>query len=69
MMKLKSKGVASGVYYPVPLHLQPAFNYLGYKIGDMPNSEFLSLHTFAIPVYPELNNQELEYIVNVINCI
>lgn len=69
MMKLKSKGVASGIYYPVPLHLQPAFNYLGYKIGDMPNSEFLSLHTFAIPVYPELNNQELEYIVNVINCI
>ena len=62
MKRLKDNGVAAGVYYPVPLHLQPAFHYLGYKKGDMPNSEFLSDNLFAIPVYPELNNEELKYV-------
>ena len=69
MKRLKDNGVATGVYYPVPLHLQPAFHYLGYKKGDMPNSEFLSDNLFAIPIYPELSVNELEYITNIINKI
>ena len=62
--KLKANGIGTGVYYPVPLHLQPAFNYLGYQKGDMPNAEYLASHTFAIPVYPELSNDEVIYIVD-----
>lgn len=60
---LKEKGIATGVYYPVPLHLQKAYTYLGYNIGDMPNAEYLSHRTLAIPMFAELSNEEKEYIV------
>ena len=63
LSKLKEKGVATGVYYPVPLHLQKVYKNLGYKEGDMPVSEYLSHRTFAIPVYPELTEEEVNYIV------
>lgn len=62
--KLKEKGVATGVYYPVPLHLQKVYKDLGYKEGDMPVSEYLSHRTFAIPVYPELNDEQINYIID-----
>ncbi|SFD43979.1 DegT/DnrJ/EryC1/StrS family aminotransferase [Clostridium uliginosum] len=61
--KLKEKGIATGVYYPVPLHLQKVYKNLGYKEGDMPVAEYLSHRTFAIPVYPELTQEQIEYIV------
>ncbi|MBP5416493.1 MAG: DegT/DnrJ/EryC1/StrS family aminotransferase [Clostridiales bacterium] len=60
---LKSEGVACGTYYPVPLHLQGAFAHLGYKPGDLPVTEDLSRTTFAIPVFPELFDEEREYII------
>lgn len=60
---LKEKGISTGIYYPVPLHLQKAHKNLGYKEGDMPNSEYLSHRTFAIPIYPELTIGEKEHIV------
>ena len=60
---LKEKGIGSGVYYPVPLHLQGAFAYLGYHEGDLPVTEELCKTTFAVPVYPELQENELNYIV------
>lgn len=63
LSKLKGKGVATGVYYPVPLHLQKVYKNLGYKEGDMPVAEYLSHRTFAIPVYPELTDEEVNYIV------
>ena len=63
LSKLKDKGVATGVYYPVPLHLQKVYKDLGYKEGDMPVSEYLSHRTFAIPVYPELNEEQINYII------
>ena len=62
--KLKGAGVATGVYYPVPLHLQKAYKNSGYKVGDMPVSEYLSHRTFAIPVYPELTKEQVKYIVD-----
>lgn len=62
--KLKERGIASGIYYPVPLHLQGAFAHLGYKEGDLPVTEELSKTTFAIPVFPELYDEEREYIIN-----
>jgi dTDP-4-amino-4,6-dideoxygalactose transaminase len=60
---LKEKGIATGVYYPIPLHLQKAYKELGYKDGDLPNAEYLSQRTFAIPLFPELTDEEKEYIV------
>lgn len=63
---LGKKGVATGVYYPVPLHLQKAYVSLGYKEADMPNAEYLSHRTFAIPMYAELTDAEKNYITNTI---
>ncbi len=60
---LKDNGIATGIYYPVPLHLQKAYKNLGYKEGDLPNAEYLSHRTFAIPVFPELTDDEKKYIV------
>ncbi|NLK93595.1 MAG: DegT/DnrJ/EryC1/StrS family aminotransferase [Clostridiales bacterium] len=62
--KLKDKGIATGVYYPVPLHLQKVYSSLGYKEGDMKVAEYLSHRTFAIPVYPELSDEQIDYIIN-----
>ena len=65
--KLDEAGIAYGVYYPVPLHLQKVYKNLGYKEGDLPNAEYLSSRTIAIPVDPELTGEEKEYIVNFLN--
>ena len=62
--KLKEAGIATGVYYPVPLHLQKVYKDLGYKEGDMPVAEYLSHRTFAIPVYPELTKEQVDYIIS-----
>lgn len=61
---LNRKGIATGIYYPVPLHLQKAYKDLGYKEGDLPNAEYLSHRTFAIPMFAELTDEEKKYIVN-----
>ena len=64
LQKLKEAGIATGVYYPVPLHLQKVYKNLGYKEGDMPVAEYLSKRTFAIPVYPELTKEQVDYIIS-----
>lgn len=63
MEKLKATGIFCGTYYPVPLHLQGAFAQLGYKEGDLPVTENLSKTTFAIPVFPEMYDEERDYII------
>ncbi|WP_099203702.1 DegT/DnrJ/EryC1/StrS family aminotransferase [Miniphocaeibacter massiliensis] len=63
---LKEKGIATGTYYPVPMHLQKVFKPMGYVEGDCPNSEYLSKRTFAIPMFPELEKEEIDYIVEAI---
>jgi dTDP-4-amino-4,6-dideoxygalactose transaminase len=62
--KLSEKGVACGIYYPVPLHLQKCYADLGYKEGDMPNAEYLSRRTFAIPNFPEMTRDEADYVLS-----
>lgn len=61
---LKNKGIATGVYYRVPMHLQYAFKDLGYKEGDFPVSEYLSKRTFAIPLYVGMTKEEQDYVIN-----
>lgn len=64
---LEEKGIGYGVYYPVPLHLQKVYNNLGYKEGELPTAEYLSHRTIAIPVDPELKEEEIKYIVDILN--
>ncbi|MGD9162677.1 MAG: DegT/DnrJ/EryC1/StrS family aminotransferase [Desulfobacteraceae bacterium] len=64
---LLENGVGCEVYYPVPLHEQKCFSYLGYKSGDFPVSEKASKISLAIPVFPELTKDEQVYIVDIIS--
>jgi len=63
MKFLMDSGIETRTYYPVPLHLQECYKYLGYKAGDLPESETASNETFSIAVYPELTKKEINYIV------
>jgi len=64
--ELKSKGVATGIHYPIPLHLQPAYNYLGYKRGDFPITEKASQEIISLPMFAELSDMQIEEIVELI---
>ena len=59
---LKARGVGSSVYYPLPLHLQECFAYLGYREGQFPESERAAKEVLSLPVYPELSAAQLEYV-------
>jgi dTDP-4-amino-4,6-dideoxygalactose transaminase len=61
---LNNEGIGTGIHYPIPLHLQPAFKFLKYSKGDLPVSEKLSEEVISLPMYPELSRDEIEIVVN-----
>lgn len=61
---LKDKSIPIAVHYPMPLHLQECFDYLGYKQGDFPISETVSTEILSLPMNPYLNLNEIKYITN-----
>ncbi len=61
---LDDKGVNTAIYYPLPLHLQKCFAYLGYKEGDLPEAEGASREVLALPIYPELTSDQQDFIVS-----
>ena len=64
---LEENGIGSGVYFPVPFHLQKVYEKLGYKKGDMPNAEFVGDHSLALPMFPELTQEEIERVIQTVN--
>ena len=67
IQKCNQNNIPTGVYYPIPLHLQEVFKYLGYKKGDFPISEKISLDILALPMSAFLTIDEQKYIIEVIN--
>jgi dTDP-4-amino-4,6-dideoxygalactose transaminase len=63
---LHREGIPSEIYYPYPLHLQPAFAYLGYKKGSLRNAEAAAREVLSLPIYPELTEDQQQIIVNAI---
>jgi len=63
---LKKNGIGTEVYYPVPMHVQECFAYLGHKAGEFRVSEAAAMETIALPIYPELSDAQLRYVVETI---
>lgn len=59
---LTGKGIETGIHYPVPLHLQPAYSFLRYKKGDLPVTEKIVDEILSLPMYPEITTQQIKYI-------
>ncbi len=64
---LTEKGVGTDIVYPVPLHRQPCFAHLGYAHGDLPFSDAAADNSLSLPVFPELADDEVDYIIQAIN--
>ncbi len=66
MDHLKERGIATGLHYPIPIHLQPAYAELGYQRGDFPVTEAYAEEIVSLPIFPELDDEKVTYIANAI---
>jgi dTDP-4-amino-4,6-dideoxygalactose transaminase len=63
---LQARGIGTSIYYPLPLHLQPCFAYLGYRAGQLPESERASREVLSLPVYPELTRAQQDEVIGAV---
>ena len=61
---LQGKGIQTGIHYPVPIHLHPAYSFLGFRRGDFPVAESLSERILSLPMFPEITVEQVDYVVD-----
>lgn len=64
--KLADEGIATGIHYPIPLHLQPAYQRLGYSVGDFPIAERIASQQLSLPIWPEIALSDIDWIISII---
>lgn len=64
--QLEQEGIATGIHYPIPVHLQPACAHYGYQRGMLPVTEALAEHIVSLPMYPELTDEQIQIVVNTV---
>lgn len=64
---LQRHGIFAGLHYPVPCHLQQAYAHLGHQRGEFPNAEYLADHCVSLPMFAELTDEEIEYLIEIVN--
>lgn len=67
--KLKEQGIETGIHYPIPLHLQPAYKFLEYENGDFPNAERIALTTLSLPMYPAMTDEQVRRVAAAVAAI
>jgi dTDP-4-amino-4,6-dideoxygalactose transaminase len=66
MEHLKELGIATGLHYPIPIHLQPAYAELGYERGDFPVTEAYAEKIVSLPIFPELDDDKVAYVAGAV---
>jgi len=63
---LGEHGIATGIHYPIPLHLQPAYKHLGSNYGDLPRCEKIAEEIISLPIFPEITDEQIDFVVQTI---
>jgi len=64
---LRESGIATGIHYPVPIHLQPAYSFLGYSPGSLPVAELMASRLLSLPMFPGMAESTVDYVVEELN--